>query len=176
MSFVLRSSLGAVIFQTVYIINLDYTDPLLCNSTTLPCDIGYSVTEALMDSLICTSFQHSCHTQQTWVGTDVEDVEENILTGDKQWLGRVWIFFLNISVFKEIALGRSVCLFELFSVLDIWKRFKKRFLFFVVSNQMWARELVFCFSMLLIGCPGFSMTHICLIYHTSLLLSINAEF
>lgn len=116
-----------------------------------------------MDSLICTSFQHSCHTQQTWVGTDVEDVEENILTGDKQWLGRVWIFFLNISVFKEIALGRSVCLFELFSVLDIWKRFKKRFLFFVVSNQMWARELAFCFSMLLIGCPGFSMTHICLI-------------
>lgn len=106
MSFVLCSSLGAVIFQTVYIINLDYTDPLLCNSTTLPCDIGYSVTEALMDSLICTSFQHSCHTQQTWVGTDVEDVEENILTGDKQWLGRVWIFFPQHFSFQGDCVGQ----------------------------------------------------------------------
>lgn len=50
--------------------------------------------------------------QQTWVGTDVKDVEKNILTGDKQWLDNVWTFFShNISVLKMIVLFRSTCLF-----------------------------------------------------------------
>lgn len=65
-----------------------------------------------MGPLICTSFQQCSQVQQTWVGTDLEDVEENILTGDKQWLDGVWTFFCNISILKEIVLCRSVSLFE----------------------------------------------------------------
>lgn len=74
-----------------------------------------------MGPLICTSFQQPSQAQQTWVGTDVEDVEENILTGDKQWLDNVWTFFCNISILKEIVLCRSMCLFEFIFVSDIWK-------------------------------------------------------
>lgn len=74
-----------------------------------------------MGPLICTSFQRCGQAQQTWVGTDAEDVEENILTGDKQWLGNVWTFFCNISILKEIVLGRFTCLFQFIFVPGIWK-------------------------------------------------------
>lgn len=74
-----------------------------------------------MGPLICTSFQQRSRAQQTWVGTDVEDVEGNILTGDKQWHDGVWTFFCNISILKEIVLCRSLCLFEFIFALDIWK-------------------------------------------------------
>lgn len=74
-----------------------------------------------MGPLICTSFQRHSQAQQTWVGTDVEDVEENILTGDKQWFDNVWTFFCNISILKEIVLCMSMCLFEFIFVPDIWK-------------------------------------------------------
>lgn len=62
-----------------------------------------------MGPLICTSFQRGSQAQQIWVGTDVEEVGQNILTGDKQWLDNVWKSFCNISILKEIV---SVCLFE----------------------------------------------------------------
>lgn len=67
-----------------------------------------------MGPLICTSLQRCSPVQQTRVGTDVEDVEENILTGDKQWLDSVWTFFCNISILKKIVLCRSMCLFDFY--------------------------------------------------------------
>ena len=72
-----------------------------------------------MGPLICTSFQQRGHARQTWVGTDVEDVGENILTGDKQWHDGVWTFFCNISILKEIVLCRSLCLFEFIFALHL---------------------------------------------------------
>ncbi len=131
-AFCLCCASGSIIFQTVYVISLDYTELLLCNSTPLPCDIGYSITEALMGPLICTSFQRCSQAQQTWVGTDVEDVEQNILTGDKQWLDNVWTFFCNISILKEIVFCMSLSLFEFILVLNIWERFHKKFKLFEV--------------------------------------------
>lgn len=74
-----------------------------------------------MGPLICTSFQQRSQAQQTWVETDVEDVGENILTGDKQWLDNVWTFFCNISILKEIVFFRFLGLFEFIFVADIWK-------------------------------------------------------
>lgn len=67
-----------------------------------------------MGSLICTSFQRGSQAQPIWVGTDVEEVEQNILTGDKQRLDNVWTSFCNISILKEIVFCRSMCLFEAF--------------------------------------------------------------
>lgn len=61
-----------------------------------------------MGPLICTSFQRGGQMQQTWVGTDAEDVQENILTGDKQWLDNVWTFFRNISILKRIVVQVGV--------------------------------------------------------------------
>lgn len=46
-----------------------------------------------MGPLICTSCQHGGQLQETWSGTDVEKVEENILTGDKQRFENVCPFF-----------------------------------------------------------------------------------
>lgn len=67
-----------------------------------------------MGPLICISIQRYSPLQQTRVGTDVEDVEENILTGDKQWLDSVWAFFCSISILKKIMLCRSLCLFDFY--------------------------------------------------------------
>lgn len=48
---------GAVIFQTVYVVNSDYTEPLHHGSISVLRDIRSSVTEAVIGPLICTSFQ-----------------------------------------------------------------------------------------------------------------------
>lgn len=50
-------------------------------------------------------------TQQTWVGTDVEKVEENILTCDKQWLDNVWTFSAAFQFWRRLGFaGLHVCL------------------------------------------------------------------
>lgn len=48
----------------------------------------------------------------------MEEVGQNILTGDKQWLDNVWKSFCNISILKEIVFCRSACLFEFFFTLS----------------------------------------------------------
>lgn len=78
-----------------------------------------------MGPLICTSFQQHSQARHTWVGTDVEDVERNILTGDKHCLDNVWTFYCNISILKEI-----VFIF----VVDIWKWLKVDFLYFLCTE------------------------------------------
>lgn len=88
-----------------------------------------------MGPLICTSLQHCSRVQQTWVGTDMEDVEENILTGNKQWFDSVWTFFCNISILKKIVFCRFMCLFDFIFVPAIWKQFSEEFLLFCVLGQ-----------------------------------------
>lgn len=88
-----------------------------------------------MGPLICTSFQRGSQAQQIWVGTDVEEVGQNILTGDKQWLDNVWKSFCNISILKEIV---SVCLFEgccFFSLSEHLGVIQGRFLTFHVLRS-----------------------------------------
>lgn len=39
--------------------------------------------------------------QRVWVGTDVDEAEQNIMTGDKQQPVNVWTSFCHISILKE---------------------------------------------------------------------------
>lgn len=39
--------------------------------------------------------------QHVWVGTDVEEAEQNIMTGDKQQPVNVWTSFCNVSILNE---------------------------------------------------------------------------
>lgn len=53
-------------------------------------------------------------TQQTWVGTDVEKVEENILTCDKQWLDNVWTFSAAFQFWRRLGFAGLLVCFSLF--------------------------------------------------------------
>lgn len=73
-----------------------------------------------MGPLICTSFQWGSQARHIWVGTDMGETEQNILTGDKQWLDSVWTSFCNISVLKESVFCSSMWLNDFF-VWNIWE-------------------------------------------------------
>lgn len=77
----------------------------------------------------------TAQTQQTWVGTDVEKVEENILTCDKQWLDNVWTFSAAFQFWRRLGFaGLHVCL-SLFLFWTSGSDSMKNFSFFVYQDQ-----------------------------------------
>lgn len=96
---------GAAMFQTVYLVNSDYTEPPRRTSISVLSDIWSGVTEAEMGPLICTSFQRGSRFGwgQTW--GRLSKILWLVINSGSLMFGHLSATFL---------FWRKTCLFEVF--------------------------------------------------------------